>query len=123
MYFCATILHFEGTICFNMNSSRNCNAAKETFISCVEAPNLKGVSTQHFIEFNRRRDLYEKQLKEKDVYFGERRDATSYKASIENEDLKVFFAAGWIEGFLIIELTESQIKICIKQKCKRKLTG
>lgn len=79
--------------------------------------------TQHFIEFQHRRELYEKQEKEKGRHLGDEIVATIYQTSIEIEDLRIFIAAGWMEGFSIGELTKSQIKTCIERKCKRKETG
>lgn len=42
----------------------------------------------------------------------------SYRASIEDEDLKTFIAAGWIEDISINEIKEFQIQQCVDARCK-----
>lgn len=83
---------------------------RETVISCVKAPRLKGVSTRRFIDFKRLRDLYEKQVAEKARHLNENIVNTSLRASIEDNDLHTIIAAGWIEAPSIDEITISQIK-------------
>lgn len=100
---------------YGMEMETNINTFKETIIRCIEAPRLKGISTRHFIEFKRLRDLYEKRLKEKEWKLKEKKKVTSYRASIEDEDLRSFIAAGWVECSSLEELTESQIIRCVKK--------
>lgn len=96
---------------------------RETVINCIEAPRLKGLSTGEFIEFKKLRDLYEKQIEEKSRHRKEEIFATSYKASIEDDDLEIFIAAGWIEASSVDEIAERQIVQCIEERCKREVNG
>lgn len=48
---------------------------------------------------------------------------TSYRASIENEDLRTFIGTGWVEANFTDELTERQIQQCVDDRCKRKANG
>lgn len=121
--FRATISHLEGTICCNMNASGNSKTVRETVINCVKALKLRSISTQHFIEFKCRRELYQKQLEEKGRHLGEESLAFFYKASMEDENLRFYIANGWIEASSIGKLTESQIKTSIGEKRKRKVAG
>lgn len=97
--------------------------ARETVISCVEAPRLKGVSIRQFIEFRRLRDLYEKQVLEKRRHIKEDIIPTFLRASIEDDDLRICIAAGWIDASSIEQITEEQIRQCIDERCKRETTG
>lgn len=106
-----------------MNTQANNGTVRETVISCLEAPRLKGVSTRQFIEFKRLRDLYEKQVEEKSRNLKEDIVPTSLRASIEDDDLNIFIAAGWIDAESIDTITERQILQCIEERCKRVTTG
>lgn len=57
---------------------------------------MQGVSTSNFIEFKRLRKLYEKQIEEKGKQRKDKIIPTSYRASIEDDDLKTFIAAGLV---------------------------
>lgn len=72
-----------------MSSSNEKATAKEMVIKCIEELRLKGVVTRHFTEFKRLQDLYGKQIEEKGRQLKEETVPTSYKASIEDEDLEI----------------------------------
>lgn len=61
-------------------------------------------------------------LKKNGKNLGEEIVATSYRNSIEKENLEMFFAAGWIESPSIAERTESQNKTFIEESCEGKMT-
>lgn len=105
-----------------MNQERK-STIKETVIRCVEAPRLKGVSTRNFIEFKRLRELYEKQIEEKGTQLQGDIIPTSYRACIEDVDLEIFLAAGWIKAPSIDQLTEAQIRQCIDERRKKGVNG
>lgn len=42
-----------------MDAQEKSNSIKETVMTCVEAPRIKGISTTQFIAFTRLKDLYE----------------------------------------------------------------
>lgn len=92
-YFRAIILQLGGTIYSNMNALWMNNTVKELAVSCVEALNLRGTQTQHFTNFKRRRELYERLLEKERDALGRGKGANFYRASIENEELEVFIAA------------------------------
>lgn len=106
-----------------VNLSNKTDTIRETVISSVETLRLKGVSIQQFINFKKPRDLYEKQIEESSRYLKEEVIATSLRVSMENENLKIFIAAGWIEAPSLDEVTERQIEHCIEERCSRSLTG
>lgn len=51
-------------------------------------------ATKHFIQFKKQREVYEKQVKEKNIVNGANITRTTYQASIEDADLNVWLAAG-----------------------------
>lgn len=87
-------------------ANREESTLKQTILACLEAPHLAGVSNKHFVEFKRLRELYEKQIQEKNAQSSNHFTPTSYKMSIEHSDLGTFIAAGWVEAAIIIELME-----------------
>lgn len=101
----------------------NGTTVRQTIVSSIEAPKLRGVSTKHFIEFRKNRELYEKQINEKNQEPGTRVPLISYKSSIENADLNIFIAAGWVSAATIDHITELQIRQCIEDRCHRVLDG
>lgn len=98
-------------------------SVKQTIITNVEAPRLRGVSVKHFIEFCKLQELPEKQILEKSIQTDSEITAPSIKASVEDADLETFIAAGWIRANNIEGITEEQLILCIKQKCLRQENG
>lgn len=86
---------------------------KDIIISCSERPGLKRISTLRITVFWRVRQLYKKRLEEKGTHLKEV-VATSYSASIEEDELRIFIAAGGVEFSSIDELTE--------ERCKKEVT-
>lgn len=105
------------------NVTSNGKKIRQTIIYAVEAPRLRGVWTKHFIEFRKARELYEKIIAEKNKEPGTSIPFTSYKESIEDTDLHLFVAAGWVETNYLEAITEFQIKQCIDDRCHRLLNG
>lgn len=96
---------------------------RQTIVSSIEAPKLCGLSTKHFIEFRKLRELYEKQIKEKNQEPGTRVPLVSYKSSIEDADLRIFVDARWVEASNVDAITEMQIRQCVADRCHRVLDG
>lgn len=92
-------------------------------IACVEAPRLNEIATSQFIESKCLRTLYKKQVREKSKQLKENPIHTSYRASIEDGDLMIVVAAGWVDSASIDELTETQIQQCLDDRCKQEITG
>lgn len=98
------------------NIAKSSTNVRQTIISSVEAPRLRGVSTNHFIDFKKRREIYEMQIVEKNTDPATNIPLVSYKVSIENADLRLFIAAGWIQAPSIENITEMQIRKCIQDR-------
>lgn len=67
--------------------------------------------------------MYEKQIEEKSRQLKEDIIPTSYRASIEDDDLEIFLAAEWIETSSIDEITERQVQLCVEERCNHKADG
>lgn len=91
------------------------NTIKETVVTCVKAFRLQSISTRHFIEFKCLRELFERELAEKEMHLKETIIATTHWASIDKKNVKFFNAAGWIECLSVDELTEQQIISCVQE--------
>lgn len=102
---------------------RKNDTVKQTIVANIEAPRLRGVSTKHFTQFYRLRQLYEKQIEEKNKEPGTSVNAVSYRASIDDADLKIFVAAKWIDVDDISKITEDQLKECVKSRSVKTLDG
>lgn len=72
----------------------NSNTIRETIICCKEEPELKGIWSFYFIELKHKRRLYEKLLEENERKLKEKIVATSYRSSLEDQDLRMFIAPG-----------------------------
>lgn len=70
---------------------------KETVTSCVEVPRLNRIGKSQFVEGKRLSEIYENQIEEKSKQLKGDLIPTSYKASIEDENLTTFVPAGWVE--------------------------
>lgn len=98
------------------------DTVKQTIVSNLEAPRLRGVSTQHFTTFLKERELYEKQLEEKNKDPGFKVSPTSYRASIDDEDLKIFITANWISASSVDEITEEELQKCVHSRAVREIS-
>lgn len=105
------------------NPTGNGAGIRQTIISTIEAPRLRGVSTKHFIDFKKRRELYEKQIEEKNKDSATSIPLVSYKSSVENADLRLFIAARWVPVDTIEQITELHIRQCIQDRGHRLLDG
>lgn len=106
-----------------MEANGRGSSVEETVISCLEVTRLRGISTCQFIEFKRLRELYEKQVAKKSKQLKEYLIPTSYRASIEDDGLRIFVAARRVEWPSIDELTQRLVQQCIDNRCKRKDRG
>lgn len=97
-------------------SSSTAGTVRQTIVTNLEAPRLQGVATKHFTAFLKKRELYEKQVEEKNREPGVKITATSYRASIDDSYLRIFLTAEWIKAESLDKITEEQIKDCIKKK-------
>lgn len=92
------------------------SSVRQTIVTNLEAPRLQGISTKHFTNFQKKRDLYKKKVAEKN------RDPeisiipTSFRASLNDSYLRIFLTAHWIQAETIDEITEQQLQDCIKER-------
>lgn len=84
---------------------------------------LNGVSVEDFIEIERTRYLYEKQLDNGNRQSNDMIVATSYRASIQDDNMRIFISAGWIPIFSLREITEELLKSCKKGDVVEKSVG
>lgn len=106
-----------------LGSRRTTGSVKQTIVAHVEAPRLNGVSVKDFSKFQRLRELYEKQVAEKNREPGVSITPTSLKASIDDADLRIFVTAKWVTAEDISSITEEQLRECITKKCTRDIGG
>lgn len=95
----------------------------QTIITNIEAPKLTGASTQNFVEFKRKRELYEKQVQKRNKEPNNQVVPFSLRASIDDADLRIFIAAGWITAQTIDSITEQQLMDCVSKRCERDENG
>lgn len=107
----------------NTQTMGGTSTVKQTIVTNLEAPRLKGVSTKEFNQFFRLRELYEKQIAERNREPGLNLTATSYRASIDDSDLRIFLTAGWVEATDISSITEEQLRECVKKRSVREVGG
>ena len=96
---------------------------RQTIVTNLEAPRLEGVSTKDFTTFLRRRELYEKQIHEKNNEPGVNVTPTSYKACIDDSHLKIFLTAKWVEAETLEAITEEMLKECVKARSSHEPQG
>lgn len=99
------------------------STVRQTIVANLEAPKLKGISTKNFITFLRLREAYERDVDEKNKEPGVQLTPTSYKASVDRTQLKTFITAGWVKADKLEDITEEQIKECIKKRAVREASG
>lgn len=97
------------------------NTVKQTILTNIEAPRLKGISTKDFIAFKRDRELYEKQVNEKNKDPNNKIPLTSVLASIDKRFLKTFIAAQWISVDSIDKITDALVTNCIESRTSREI--
>ena len=88
----------------------------QTILTNVEPPQLEGVSTKHFVTFMRKRDLYEKQVSEKNREPGTSVTPMSLRACIDDSYLRMFLVPKWIEADSIAKITEQQLRDCVRKR-------
>ena len=75
------------------------------------------MSLQNFVEFKKKRTIYEAQVEEKNKEDGVQISETTYKNSIDRILLSTLWHAGFITSASIEVITENDIKACIEDKC------
>lgn len=103
------------------NNSLNISGIfRDTIISSIEGPSLKGVTTENFIELKKRWELYGKQIYEKSKESGRNNTPTTLKAAINNTNLRIFLAAGRINASSLEKIKESRVNESIQKRCQKK---
>lgn len=70
---------------------------RQTIKTSVDASRLRRVLTRNFIDFTRIRKLHEELEQEKYKEPGTQVAPTSIKASMDDADLQIFIATGWVK--------------------------
>lgn len=74
------------------------NAVKQIFVACLGAPKLIIFSVSDFNKVQRLTQLFEKQPEERNCQSKDMIVATSHRASIDDDNMRIFSSAGWIQG-------------------------
>ena len=91
---------------------------RQTIVETLEAPMLKGVSTEEFVRFKRSRHLYEKKMAEKKANGETNAVLTSYRNSMEDSLLREFLTAHWIKRGSVDEITKDDTKACVDAQAR-----
>ena len=89
---------------------------RQTIVETLEAPRLSGVSTEDFVKFKNAREIYERRLEAKNKDEGINVGATSFRDSVDELVLGLMIRAKWIEATDVENVTESQIRECVKTR-------
>ena len=93
---------------------------RQTIVETLEAPRLIGISTEDFVSFKQKREIYERRVNEKSAEQGVPIPATSYRNSIQNPILEMFVVAQWVPMSSVAEITEDNLKACVKHRSEIK---
>ncbi|CAN8067529.1 unnamed protein product [Agarophyton chilense] len=104
-------------------SSAKDGTVRQTIITILEAPRMCGVATKDVIVFKRQRDLYDKQIAEKNDEPGGEVTPTSYRESIDYYLLSIFISAEWIKAESMEDITEEQVQNCVRKRASFKPDG
>eukprot|EP00171_Calliarthron_tuberculosum_P000949 IDg949t1 len=102
----------------DLSSNGSGSTVKQTMLVGLEAPKLKNLSITDFIEFKRKRKVYEETVEEKNKENGFDIKLASYKISVEENVLHMMWKAKWIKAPSIDLIEDEQIKECIESDLK-----
>ncbi|PXF41039.1 hypothetical protein BWQ96_09254 [Gracilariopsis chorda] len=83
-----------------------------------KALRLTGISTEAFLSFKQKREIYERRVTEKSSEHGTTIPATSYRNSIQNPVLEMFVSAQWVYVSSVDDITEDHLKASIEERAK-----
>lgn len=98
----------------------NRDKVRQAIVENLEAPRLNGIKIEDFVTFARRREIYERQVKEKSQKQGVIIPATTLRNSIENPILNLLITAKWVAPTNLSDLTEDHLGKCIKDRSEVK---
>ena len=98
------------------NSGQRTGRIRQTIIHTLEAPMLQGISLQHFVDFKRKRDLYELRVEEKNREDGVQITPTSNRSSMDTILLRTLWRAKYIFADSVEDITEKDIRKCVEEK-------
>ena len=87
----------------------------QTIVELVEAPRLKGIGTEEFVQYKQIREVYECRIKEKNEESGVSVPVTTYGNSISKPVLEMFVTAQWVPVETTEEITEDQLRACVEE--------
>lgn len=79
------------------------------------------VAISHFTKFKRFRDVYEKQIENKNTHLREDNVLTSYKTSVQIDDLENSIAVGWMKDLSTDKITIRKVQQCADDMCKQQI--
>ena len=88
----------------------------QPILESVEAPRLKGIGTEEFVQYKQRREVYERRIKEKNEESGVSVRVTTYRNSISKPVLDMFVTAQWVPVETTEEITEEQLRACVEER-------
>lgn len=90
-----------------------------TIVADLDAPRLEGISTTHFSNFHRKREISERKIKERNKEPNTNRPLISYKASIERSFLQMMITARWITAETEENITEEELVEEVNTRSRR----
>ena len=103
------------------SSAGDAETVRQTIVETIEAPRLKDIGTESFVEFKRRREIYERQIAEKNTEHGVNVPLTSYRSTITEPVLEMMVMAKWVSATDVASITEEQLKSCIDERARIKV--
>lgn len=91
---------------------------KQTIVETIEASRLEDITTIAFVSFKEKREIYERQIREKNHDANTSVPLTSYRNSIAKPILCLFMLASWVNPETFDTITEAQLMACINERVR-----
>lgn len=89
---------------------------RQTIVESVEAPRLKDISTEDFVLFKEKREVYERQIAEKNAESGVQVPLTTYRNPITKPVLDMFVTACWVPVESVDDIQEEHLRACVEER-------
>jgi len=101
-------------------NAEDASAIRQTIVETLDAPRLGGITTEDFVLFKQKREVYERRVMEKSLEQGMNIPATSYLNSIEKPILDILVTAQWVPVGTAADITEAHLKKCVEERAEIK---
>ncbi|PXF44743.1 hypothetical protein BWQ96_05502 [Gracilariopsis chorda] len=91
------------------------DTVRQTIIESVEAPRLRDISTEDFVLFKQKLEVYERQIAEKNAESGIQVPLKTYWNSITKPVLDIFVTACWVPVESVEDITEQHLRQCVEE--------